>query len=283
MIDYCAVENLNKLITISIPIISLCQYKCFYCYDKHNQKHNVDLKYINKINNILTSKYFRILLLGGEPTLHLNLRKIIDILESNNNIKIIELYTNNEFIPKNLLRKSNKLIVYCSYHPTEANLDKFIDNVLIYKKYFNVVVQVNMLPKYKKQIDYLVNKLKDIVQIQPNYLYKMINNKEILIDQFYNKSINDYLENLKIFNGLTYSQCLNKSFKNYKCYLNSYDLDNFTLTQNCTFDKIDLNSNPLYFKELNLNDNIVLCKYDKCLSPCYMDIIKENPCKIKQF
>ena len=270
--------QLNYDITLCLTINSICQYKCFYCYNKKYNNKNINLDYIKKLNKFLDSENlkFRILLLGGEPTLHLNLKQIIQTFENNNCINVIELYTNNKFIPLYLRNKNfNKLKICCSYHPSEIKDDnKFIENALNYNKNYNTIIQINMLPQYRDRINNVVNKLKNKIEIYPNYLYTNKNNNDILIEKYFNADINDYLENKVYINNMTLKQAIKKSYKNYNCVLSCFDIDDFNIVQNCTFNKINLIQNPAFFKDLKIQDLITKCKYNKCKSPCYAEMIK---------
>ena len=116
-----------------------CNLKCPYCFaDEFVNKKNeeVTLENFEKILNFIKKDgTSRIGLIGGEPTLHPKFNKILDILNNDDNIKEIIIYTNGIKIDK-FLNKLNKdkysILINCnspedigkSYKKLEENILK---------------------------------------------------------------------------------------------------------------------------------------------------------------
>lgn len=107
----------SNLINYSLFINTICQLKCPYCYSRKIKKWNQilsfhDICYI--VNHLKKSRDFSITILGGEPTLHKDLNKILSLLIQLDNCKVIEIFTNGLKLVN--LPKSNKIKIFISYH-----------------------------------------------------------------------------------------------------------------------------------------------------------------------
>jgi len=87
--------------TFTWDLIDVCQYRCTYCYalpwlvKKLDVKKTQTYKSILKRLRIIQTDKFKIEILGGEPTLHPNLRDII--LDLSHNRRCIEININTNF------------------------------------------------------------------------------------------------------------------------------------------------------------------------------------------
>ena len=96
--SYIANKNEQDFIFIKIYVCDLCNYNCWYCYNKQPRKNNlidlnIVLNYLSQIYNITNRSLF-IELIGGEPTLHPQLKEFMHKLENIDYIKTIFLYSN---------------------------------------------------------------------------------------------------------------------------------------------------------------------------------------------
>ncbi len=75
---------MNRIIGVYCEITNKCNQKCPYCYNENSMNEKIELSEdnVNKIANELRSMGIPyITLSGGEPFLHSNINKILDILE----------------------------------------------------------------------------------------------------------------------------------------------------------------------------------------------------------
>jgi MoaA/NifB/PqqE/SkfB family radical SAM enzyme len=106
----------------NIVLSSKCNLNCKYCFAKdyiksENEKFSLD-NFKKAVNFIKTKEDERIGIVGGEPFLHPDFDKILDILEQDIDINNVIIFTNGIFIKKYLNKlKNNKfnLLINCNY------------------------------------------------------------------------------------------------------------------------------------------------------------------------
>lgn len=135
-----------NVLTVFIDIITICQQHCWYCYARPESRKDakwnriLPLNQIKKILDALSKSKYQIdlCLLGGEPTLHKDLKQILTKASSIKNIRKIEVYSNG-------LRNLepfiiNKVSFNLSLHPSQTDGIKLIQNAkkLINKAQFSI-------------------------------------------------------------------------------------------------------------------------------------------------
>lgn len=256
----------NNLIKIDWNILTICNFKCSYCYARKSEQWNKILndKQINHIINVIkNSKHnFQISLMGGEPSLFPKLNTLIEKLNISN-IKKIIVYTNG-----NKTLNVKNVDVYISYHPKEANDDIIINNIKIYMQNNNVLVNVLCLDKYKNKINSFINKIKNL-NIKLNYTHICLNDKTLLT-QMDNQL--RYNFNNKLYSASDIIKNNLNRFKGYKCDINLYCLHiNGDLYLDCE-NKPILN----IFKVNNLDclKYYKICDKEQCYDECWFNFTK---------
>lgn len=248
---------------ISINITDACNFNCSYCIGYHN---NINKSKFIKISTLMLflKKHIRrpvnIQLVGGEPTLHPKLNKIVEILVHNNYINQIALITNLTAPLHSYNFNNSKVFIVASYHG--KNFFKFI------LKYYKI--------KTRKIISLNTVKL------------KLVENVVALFDKH---NINYFINPIHDCNGVPLDSIAKKHSKilymfdwnlKYKTHGNILD-DNFEILR---LNTKDIKCKPLNFlldidgtfmndcfKHIkNIDDNIVVtCPYKncKCLELCW--------------
>ena len=140
----------------SWEVIDVCQYKCNYC-SAMNFNLNKLLQKKGAINSwksvvrMLTLKTmsvpYTVELLGGEPTLHPNIKDIITSLSEHNMCGRIDLITNLGKSLKFLQElATDKLVYNSSYHPAYSG-DTFTDKLIQLNKEHRAYCNVNLSDK----------------------------------------------------------------------------------------------------------------------------------------
>lgn len=157
----------------NIFLTGKCNLKCSYCFaDEFVNKANEEISLENfntALNFIKTGLNPRIGLIGGEPLLHSEIDKILDILNNDNLIYKYLIYTNGIEIDKHIDKLSNKkthIIINCN-SPIDIGDEKYnkikdnITELVKYKTPEDIVLGINL---YSKNLDYTyIYNLMDIV------------------------------------------------------------------------------------------------------------------------
>ena len=168
----------NCRLVVDLYITNVCNFGCEYCDAKYeynsskpitfeNAKYLIDC--ISKANDVNFS------ILGGEPTLHKDLNKILEY--SYDKVKELELYTNGSTDLKKVRCDLTKTTI--SIHPKFYHKfkNRIIDNILFLKENnFNFVVKIMMENKNK----FIFNELKNIVECFPYYIFNPDNNNFLI-------------------------------------------------------------------------------------------------------
>jgi organic radical activating enzyme len=126
-IVYCAqLNNTHDFThTISIDLTHNCNFNCWYCYDKPNRdKHKnifIDVEHIrsffNSYSEIFPKGKINVNLLGGEPTLHKELKEICNIILSYKQVKTLRITSNGSAsVEKYNELYNSRVIINFSYH-----------------------------------------------------------------------------------------------------------------------------------------------------------------------
>lgn len=258
-------------IEINLYITSICQFKCPYCYSRYENKNKWNkIMELNLINNIIYNikkipYNFSISLLGGEPTLHPHFNKIVDELTHCENIKEVLIYTNGV---KHIDIINNKVKVVFAFHPTENN--EFLKENILHCK-CNKKISLSLVENFKDEIVKMYNFAKDnCIEIEPTFISNPKSKKCKIPDIIPSEKIRVYEFDDKLYN-LTevYDKHLDH-FKNWKCYINSYEIDvDGECRRECSKNKYNINN---IFK--NMKYDYIICKYNKCTDQCLLDYTK---------
>ena len=118
----------NRIIIINLT--HKCNFNCWYCYDKNNRGSTefLNFEYIKIFIDAYAQNYkdpLKIVLMGGEPTLHPDLFEIIVFLNNSNIVKSITLVTNLSDSYDNYARLYNdKLEIMYSYHFNKYSVEQ---------------------------------------------------------------------------------------------------------------------------------------------------------------
>ena len=152
----------NRIIIINLT--HKCNYDCWYCYDKHNKnnKEFISFDYIEKFFNYYVNYSdimgVKVVLMGGEPTLHPGIQELVNYLQSLPFINIISIITNlsapyNSYVD---LLQNDKLEVIFSYHFN--NFSTVNEEKAINLKRNNYNINIELMIDDKISIDLLKEK-----------------------------------------------------------------------------------------------------------------------------
>lgn len=223
---------------ISWDLLTLCNYKCPYCYvfnDKNYvplvcEKSKIDkiISGLNKLNNLQLS------LLGGEPLLSPHLKYILEKIDEKKGNEYL-LYTNGTLLNTFNPTLFRKFLIIISYHPSEIKCLEFID-ILKYAQSNNLKIIVHAMFTSKKYyndircVNDFCKKNNIIINIATNYNNKIIENFPVFFKNAENIIINTRIEhlfahrnddfygsvcNLKTFRILADGRCFNVCSGNY--------------------------------------------------------------------
>lgn len=162
-----------KTIHFKWHVNTQCQYRCDYCYyinslNKIEPQSNRE-SYIGVLKRLSLKSIpnFIIDLLGGEPTLHDNIDKILNTLSDNTRCNNIDIHTNMtraaSWFKQFDMRCYKKIRINGSYHPQYADSNKFIDKCITASnfKYIPYICNINVYEKYWNKIKLIVVELLD--------------------------------------------------------------------------------------------------------------------------
>lgn len=260
MYTECDIEY-NKMIRLTIQLTHDCNYNCYYCYDKGNRlmrkKETLKLQFIQMflLNFKETiNESFEISLLGGEPTLHPDFIKILEILSKCNLLKRLTIVTNGT-ASVNIYNTAynlfgDKLRLNISIHLcNNISVDKYYEKI---KKLNCKNIRINVL-------------LDDKIDISI-YLYVLEKFKEfsgLAVAPLYGVNYTQEFKKLLIIND--------DENKKIKLYDNKVLLREYTMSELTSFDY-----NPfeglyceamLYLYNINIKGNIhKTCEYNNFIS-----------------
>ena len=127
------------MITLNYDIITLCNLKCQYCFQRKTGKWGIissksdHERILFLLKDVKDDIHFTII--GGEPSLHPNLKNFIKGLQQTECIKEIEIYTN--AVKPIILNSYDKIEFTCSTHNGKINF-KTLD-------YYGKVAKVSVI------------------------------------------------------------------------------------------------------------------------------------------
>lgn len=197
----------NYNLTLEWELITDCNYNCPYCFfdvqntkkiDLYNRSYKIILNKIKTLPNNI-----RIILLGGEPTMHPKFKEIVEELISFDNIVEIEVITNGTSQVKYLrdILSNEKVVFNISLHFTHYH-KKFINKLIKLNTESGLTVAV-MIPPEEKYYNLVLETLQSLISNNINielieilkykkYSVKMLSLFEqfnILRDDYQNKFI----------------------------------------------------------------------------------------------
>jgi organic radical activating enzyme len=274
--QYCLIEDKQKVdIYLSFEITRQCNMWCPYCYnidvltntpDNNRVYQRKFLIVLEELLNLYPDKTIEVDLLGGEPTIALDLILFINKLEELQkkyfNLKWITITSNCLEIIPNLNQIYSNLRLSATYH-NFIDIDLFLKNILIYKNYFQeLTVTINL---YNKKFD--ENNIMKLINfcIEHNIIicYIPVYDKTSTFTdiEIFSKTIQYFLKMLPESSRNVFFNSQNKFKTNqYKCRISSLNiLFDGTISSSCGYklpklnilkDKLPIN------KILTCTDNI---------------------------
>ncbi len=148
----------------NIMITQRCNLNCEYCFanDFVNRSPfdtDITIKDFKKILDFILGDgtVKQIGIIGGEPLLHEHFSDILEILDSDNRLEGVTIYTNGILIKKYIRQLKNKkfhLLINCNdLNKKNGLIDDFLDSIMLAKKNLSSRI-VFGLNYYKKGFDY---------------------------------------------------------------------------------------------------------------------------------
>lgn len=262
-IEQCG--SLDAEIRFGWHLTNWCNYKCSYCtvydtitndftIDAHTKDYKITLAKLK-----LFDRPWNICLTGGETSLHPRIFEIIDELSKMQMLTNIWFFTNLsrsiKFYQQLNSIKSNKIVLYASYHP-EYHSEKFIEKCIILNDKLRFSVHLSLSDKpdtwentisvieslRKNNIECRLNLLSPTPNWKPNYddnffdiFYKYLDKEQTEVNEIpcvFNdgttKIMRDYEISMKQYNN----------FHNYKCVPGTFQIGiDGRITNTCT-DKV---------------------------------------------
>ena len=238
-------------------LVDWCNYKCSYCSTAESMRETYSKSDSHSKYKLVLQRLARVEtpyiidLYGGEPTLHSEIKFIIEQLSSFDQCQRIVIRTNLsrslEFLLS--LAVSDKVVFSASYHP-EHHTNDFITKCMALKSpNFHCLISMSDDPKHWDRILELISAFRhNGVQYMCNMLYSTVARKIAYSDEFYQifKDVivgDDYqLYPITDLNGTTrmlssfqiHKDRLN-NFKGFRCRAQMYTIDiNGEIKNTCT-------------------------------------------------
>lgn len=257
-------------ISVNWDTLLVCNQKCSYCYARPSrlwgriQPKEITDEVIDALAK--SNLKFKICLLGGEPTLHPRIWRIIEALQKLDSVKYIELFTNSKKVLNPKISNFEKLQINLSYHVTEdpdiSIFKKNIDFCNLHHIPFKVFLMVVQDSKF-------LGKCKEVYDSLPNVICHYITTNDVTEA----KVKFDDNEDLFRVNGkiLKISEILSNpelhNFIGMNC-----DRSDYTINVDGTIDNMCV-SNIGHIKNFTFRKNMVKCNRE-CSNACWMETKK---------
>lgn len=176
-------NTMSDLVVIDWMINNLCNYRCTYCSSELNDGSHQDItneqfiEYFELIENATPGQNKKLIVTGGEPTLHKN---FIELLSTFDKKWFVQVLTNGsrklswweDFVCR-LTQKNIKIII--SFHPEYADENHIFNVCNLICKHFNTSVQILFHPEYSSKCYKMYKKILD-ADIKTNVKFKPIRN-----------------------------------------------------------------------------------------------------------
>lgn len=162
-------DKYKKYISITLCLTTVCNYKCWYCYQNNmDRKTVVDykdcLRFVKKVQEKYPEKEILVLLMGGETLFYPHINELMTELY-NMNIKID--ITTNGSKPEKWWKTYGKMInnLTISYHHKEISEDEFIEKCkyTVQNVPRHISIALMLEPKYFDEIYNVGRRLADEV------------------------------------------------------------------------------------------------------------------------
>lgn len=165
----------------SWEINDVCQYRCEYCYCKDRLRKTFTPKYrqvylvVLKKLKLSKNKNYKVELLGGEPTLHPEIKYIVDELTSYDQCNTIELVTNlTKSVDWYKEIETDKMLISASLHPRYYNEKFYIKCKELTDMNSNLHVVVNLpnqMTEWRTVRDFMNRALDNGMYVKYNYIH----------------------------------------------------------------------------------------------------------------
>lgn len=261
-------------ISINWDTLLVCNQKCSYCYARPSHLWGkIQSKEVAEdvIKSIAKSRNtFKICLLGGEPTLHPRIWKIIEELQGLDNVKYIELFTNSKKVLNPKIHDFRKLQINLSYHASEnPDLGTFRKNIgfcQMNKIPFKVFLMVIQDKKY-------LELCKEVYETLPNVICHYITTNDITSAEI---RFAEEAEDIFTINGtdVKISDILRGLRKDYSFKGLMCDRSDYTVNVDGSVDNMcKVQIGKIHPHLFDFKKNIVKCDRE-CTNACWMETRK---------
>ena len=269
------------IIDLDWEILDLCNYKCSYCYNKDSQKRCklVSKSGLDAAMDAFEESRYKICvdILGGEPSLHPQLRYVLDRCSASSVYSNIVITTNNSRFIKT--PDDPRIAINASLHASIANIDQYVKNAYRYveagvKFTAVVMIEYNALEIIRDVIKKL-DCIKDVIDIEPIYIYDSRSHIEVKDAALQLEDIKQFsLDDTELTLHEVYNRNLNR-FKGWMCNPMKHSLttDGILIRGcQCAGTLVD---HPHYFRDFVAEP--MRCPLDVCVQDCNLVAPKFSP------
>jgi organic radical activating enzyme len=287
-------------IRLNIDILTICDNKCPYCYSRADSKMwglvmndkfltNTLFPQIENLSKELSKnhKFLDIIILGGEPTLHPQLNRIIDFITTLDNTKV-SITSNGNRAYSNISENKNVRWAF-TFHPSQVkDDDRWLNNIISKKDLFWEVsvhpmidcwVSEDVIYSYARRIKRIIQRCFDNnICIQPvfqnnPYSENILQSIDIeRIKKYYSflEELPSYYEynDTKVNDYYIITNGIN-NFNGFKCTNNFFSINVCgELHQNCSYKSFK-------FSDLiNYSCKNFICPLEKCICIGFSSLYK---------
>lgn len=277
----------KHVIMVDLDIITMCNFKCWYCYARENNwNKTLNKEKLQHILNVLkdSNRYIDMSILGGEPLLNRHLKWFLNSLECIHHIKVATVFSNGTSVKQHVLKELlkdiphkvnfNLSLHFHELHKKHAFLKFFKTAKLLndFQKLWKITVMIDtkFLNEINK-VDRIIKKYfpKTIIE----FSYPVVDGKPIgttapvNVPRVETFQINDNKSKTYTYDEI-YNLRLNK-FKNYTCYTNYFHVYVDGRVVSCTY------LDNIFSKTFSFNNYIQMaCPFEYCVHDCMLETLK---------
>jgi len=271
----------NEYFVISLYLTGNCNVRCPYCFWFRDGETttNVSMDELEKLIKVLKFSKRKIIfnLMGGEPTVHPEILKILDRLKEETDENFIINLLTNFTKPIELFNKMplEDMSLTISFHgtlfTTKEEIDVFIKKIdSIYIRTKSIRIFCILLDEYSDNIKYFLQNINPSYKIKPVFLSSEnagpmnLPSKEFAesVKHYFNNESNFLLENDILKNSFDIVMNRENIYTGWTCNQTYFDLfPDGTLKDNCEHFTVNILKEPFFLRNYTPK---IICKQPIC-------------------